>query len=85
MFILSKEEFHTFAIGTLSRWQKVTKATQISEMWNILEATNLCSSQMEMAFKNVLFNRRSTSKADTNWGKAIHKFLRQKKSWFTVN
>ena len=71
-------------MGTLSRWQKVTKATQISEMWNILEATTLCSSQTGMAFKNVLLSKGSTSKAETSWGKASHELLRQKNSWFKL-
>ena len=71
-------------MGTLSRSQKVTKATQISEMWNLLVAIALCSSQTGMAFKTVLLNKRSTLKAETSWSKAFHEFLRQKNSWFKL-
>lgn len=56
----------------------MTNATHRSETWNILVEMTPCSCQTGMARRKVLFNKRSTSKAEARRGSTTDKSLREK-------
>ena len=62
------------------RGKNSAKATHTSEMWMfILVETTRCNFQTGIACRKVLFNKRSTSKADARRGNTLEKSLKLKK------